>query len=365
MKCHIKPTKIRELNKTNNLFQSGFWASFRSLQQYETIPFRFSYEEGEGQGVAVLRPIGDGYYFAYLPWAPDLYVDEEKQGQLLESLACELTPLLSPNCLFIRFDPFWESPYEINEESESEPGDSGRPPPRIRELRMNFNTRQWNLVKAPTNVQPVDTIVLDIRKDPASLLSEMKSKTRYNIRLSERQGVTVEDASIEALPYWYELYTDTMKRKGITVTPYSYFKRLFSVENTFTMKRPEQAPKLKLLMAKTRGEYLGGIVLIVCGNYAMYLYGASSLKRKELMANYRLQWEAIKIAQQHSCYYYDLHGIPVNKSRSNPMFGLFQFKRGFGGRIVHRRGCWDYPVEKDLYKRVAFSETGKAGYYRR
>ena len=360
MVVDVTPIRTIDLNTGDNLFQSPLWAGFRSAQNYVVLPFRFHFEEQQSRALAVLRPLGKEFCFAYLPWAPDLSVEEDRQGRLLEALSEELREYLPPSCVFVRWDLSWRTPYLIDEQDAAEPGNTGRPSNRIRELRMNFNTDSWNLVKAPTNAQPVDTVVLDPRYSEPALLSDMKSKTRYNIRLSFKKEVEVEDGDIDKLPVWYEMYSRTMDRKGVKTGSYRYFATLFeAVEALPAALRP----RLKLLLAKKGGEYLAGIVLAITGGYALYLYGASASRKRNVMPTYRLQWEAVREAKQFGCKAYDLHGVPANKSSSNPMYGLLQFKTGFGGELVHRRGCWDYPLDHEIYRQVAARESAESGYY--
>ena len=356
----VEPIRTIDLNPGDNLFQSPLWAGFRSRQNYEILPFRFRYAESSSRALAMLRPLGRDLSFAYLPWAPDLLVEEDRQGRLLEALSEALREYLPTTCAFIRWDLSWKSPYQIDDSEAAEPGNTGRPPNRIRELRMNFNTDHWNLVKAPTNSQPVDTVVLNPRRGESALLSDMKTKTRYNIRLSFRKGVEVENAPLDKLHLWYEMYARTMERKGVKAGPYSYFATLFEAVETLP---PPLRPRLRLLLAKKGGEYLAGIVLAITGRYALYLYGASAPRKRNLMPTYRLQWEAIQEAKRSGCSAYDLHGVPANKSSSNPMYGLLQFKTGFGGELIHRRGCWDYPLDHEIYRQAAAKEAAESGYY--
>jgi lipid II:glycine glycyltransferase (peptidoglycan interpeptide bridge formation enzyme) len=85
------------------------------------------------------------------------------------------------------------------------------------------------------------------------------------------------------------------------------------------------------------------------GKEATYLYGASSNIKRNLMAPYALQWKAIQDAQSSGCIVYDLFGIPPNEDPDHPMAGLYRFKTGFGGSIIHRPGSWDYPCKPLLY----------------
>ena len=110
---------------------------------------------------------------------------------------------------------------------------------------------------------------------------------------------------------------------------------------------------------------LAGIVTLFRGPSAVYLYGASSGKKRNLMAPYALQVKAMEDAKASGCVEYDLYGIPPNNDPDHPMAGLYLFKTGFGGKIVHRPGCWDYPCYNLLYHVYFFAEKIRKGFLNR
>jgi lipid II:glycine glycyltransferase (peptidoglycan interpeptide bridge formation enzyme) len=95
---------------------------------------------------------------------------------------------------------------------------------------------------------------------------------------------------------------------------------------------------------------LAGIVTLFRGPEAVYLYGASSDKKRNLMPAYALQLKAIKDAKNFGCKKYDFFGIPPGNNKLHSKSGLYQFKTGFGGKIIHRLGSWDYPINFMIYK---------------
>ena len=62
------------------------------------------------------------------------------------------------------------------------------------------------------------------------------------------------------------------------------------------------------------------------------------------VVRYALQWEAMRMARARRCLTYDLHGIPTAPDPRHRWAGLYRFKTGFGGEVVHRWGCWDRPM---------------------
>lgn len=67
------------------------------------------------------------------------------------------------------------------------------------------------------------------------------------------------------------------------------------------------------------------------------------------MASYALQWESIKIAKAYGCTEYDMFGSAPNLKKNHPLHGVHVYKKGFGGNLYHRMGCWDYLLDDSLY----------------
>jgi lipid II:glycine glycyltransferase (peptidoglycan interpeptide bridge formation enzyme) len=170
----------------------------------------------------------------------------------------------------------------------------------------------------------------------------MKPKWRYNIGLAARKGVTVRRAGEEGLDLFYRLLAETARRDGIAVHGVEYYRGLFELAREYGSGGALPAPDLRLYLAECGGETLAAIVTLFRGNEAVYLYGASSDRMRNLMAPYALQWQAMEDAAAAGCTVYDLFGIPPNDDPGHPMAGLYRFKTGFGGRIIHRPGSWDY-----------------------
>jgi len=70
-------------------------------------------------------------------------------------------------------------------------------------------------------------------------------------------------------------------------------------------------------------------------------------------------WETAR----KGCKVYDMFGIPPSREKSHPMHGLYQFKTGFGGNLFHRMGCWDYPLDRELYRQFKSRELVGEGSY--
>jgi len=204
---------------------------------------------------------------------------------------------------------------------------------------------------SPQTIQPRCTILLDLTPDPETILARMKSKTRYNIRLAARKGVTVREGTAEDLPGFYRLMRTTGERDGFGIHGDSYY------ESAYQLFVPQGLAKL--FLATFEDQVLAGIMAFAFGQRAWYMYGASSDEHRNLMPNYLLQWEAIQWAKEHGCLTYDLWGIPDEEEavleseflkRSGGLWGVYRFKRGFGGQVVHYLGAYDYVYSPLLYR---------------
>lgn len=352
----LESKKTRRVKPGFNLQQTAYWGRLKKQQGRQARAFDIITEKEDsisGDLLVVLRNIGPNALMAYVPFGPELLPEGMRRGPWLEKLSEKLRPGLPDDCVFIRYDLPWQSPWV--DEPDRYTKDSqwkGSPKARVQEMRMNFDTEYWNLRKAPTDLLPPDTVLIDVASGRKRILARMKPKTRYNIRLAAKKGVRVRDAGPKGLDAWYSIYRETAKRHGMSLNNKDYFASAFMVKN----RDIDSPANVHLLLAEAGGRPLAGIIMAVAGTRATYLYGASSSEQKNLMASYAVQWEAISIARKEGCREYDLFGISPTPDPSHPMYGLYRFKTGFGGQKLHRHGCWDYPLDQEAYEVFRASE---------
>lgn len=219
---------------------------------------------------------------------------------------------------------------------------------------------------SPQTVQPRRTILVDLEGTPETVLERMKQKTRYNIRLAERKGVTIRAGTEADLPAFYQLMEVTAERDRFAVHSEAYY--------TAAHRLLVPAGQGRLLLAEHEGRLLAGLVAMAFGDTACYMYGASSDEGRNLMPTYLLQWEAMRWARELGCRWYDLWGVPDEEEavleaqfadRSDGLWGVYRFKRGFGGRLVRATGAWDLvyaPLRYRMYEMaLRWLERGQSG----
>ncbi len=190
-------------------------------------------------------------------------------------------------------------------------------------------------------IQFRNTMISDLAPDEDALLAAMKPKWRYNIRLAERRGVTVRDGAAADLPAFYAMYRETGERDGFLVRPFEYYRAIW--------ERFLAEGLAHVLLAEVAGAAIAGLILFRFGRTAWYFYGASTAQARDLMPNHALQWAAMRWAKAAGCTHYDWWGAPDVLDESDPMWGVYRFKQGFGGEFVPHIGAWDYPTNRPLY----------------
>jgi len=213
-------------------------------------------------------------------------------------------------------------------------------------------------------IQPRRTLHVDLRPSEEKILAAMKSKTRYNVRLAERRGVEVRVGDAEDISTFYRLSQLTAERDGFGIHSQGYYQRAYELFAPAGLAR--------LFLAEYRGQSLAALMAFACGRRAWYFYGASSNEERHRMPSYALQWAAMRWAKARGCTTYDLWGVPDEdeevleaeflKCREG-LWGVYRFKRGFGGRLVRYIGAYDYVYRPFFYRlyRWALRRRGGGG----
>ncbi|MBV6391887.1 MAG: hypothetical protein KPEEDBHJ_01103 [Anaerolineales bacterium] len=209
------------------------------------------------------------------------------------------------------------------------------------------------------DIQPPRTITINIQDGEENILSRMKPKCRYNIRLAEKKGVKVR--AWDDIAAFHEMMTITGGRDDFGVHSREYYQRAYE------LFRPKGT--CELLVAEYEGRPLASLMIFANGRRAWYVYGASSNEERNRMPAYLLQWEAIRWAKARGCEEYDLWGVPDEdeetleaqfESRHDGLWGVYRFKRGFGGQLKRAAQALDRvynPLPYWLYTRLVIGKS--------
>ncbi len=176
-----------------------------------------------------------------------------------------------------------------------------------------------------TLLQPRFVFRLDLRnKTEEEIFASFHSKTRYNIRLAGKKGVTLREGTREDLPKFQEILEITGNRDGFYIRKKEYFEKIY---DSF------ESDNIKLVFAEYEGKPIACVLNIFYGKKEWYLYGGSLNEHRNLMPTYLLQWEMIKQAIKRGCDFYDFRGVCAT-DRTHYNEGLYRFKKGFNAEFV-------------------------------
>jgi len=183
------------------------------------------------------------------------------------------------------------------------------------------------------------------------ILARMKQKTRYNIRLAVKKGIVVSpDTNLAKFHAMLEL---TGARDQFGVHSLEYYRAAYDLFHP--------SGSCELLTAAFEGRPLASLMVFAKGDTAWYMYGASTDEERNRMPTYLLQWQAMLWAKSRGCRQYDLWGIPdlaegeleerfTQKESHQGLWGVYRFKRGFGGDVLRSIGAVDIVYKPALYR---------------
>lgn len=310
-----------------HLLQTTAWGEFKV--SYGWTPVRLicgsasqvSIEEAISGAQILFRHLPFGLTMAYLPKGP-VGTGGEKLWNEIEAVCRKR------HAIFLKVEPdLWSQEDGIKLVEPS-------PPP--------------GLQLSSITIQPPRTLIVDLTGDEERVLGRMKQKTRYNIKLAQKRGVVVHSSSdIDA---FYRLMQVTGDRDQFGVHSLDYYR------SAYELFHPRGT--CELLMAEYQGEPLAGLMVFAQGQRSWFFYGASASENRDRMPTYLLQWEAMRWARGRNCTQYDLWGVPDEDEdyleahfteQDCGLWGVYRFKRGFGGKLFRAAGPWDQVYHPALY----------------
>lgn len=396
--------------------QSPAWAHFKRAYGWQTYVFSVHVRPDANTGgekhfpllilCKNIKPFG---VFAYAPGAPPYLQDDQipsrqmarARASLLRELTSALLPFFVRKPFLVRFDPPWGWAAAVC----SLPSLASSSTHCAVGTEMELFTRELHacgLRRAACNVQPQDTLLLDMRPAREDIFAAFKPKWRYNVRRAQKHGVRVarfdtlaqegSPGSLRAaVDVFYALYQKTAARDRIAIHTRQYYRDFctaFAAQGMLVLclaYAPRAALRVRIAGKDTPKnietphppasedrelgcadeQAIAALVLLCFDTCATYVYGASDYSARHLMAPYALQWYAIQEARARGCLWYDFYGIPPTDDVRHPMHGLYRFKTGFGGFVFHRVGSVDMPVRQLHAAAYACAERVRMGWFKR
>ncbi len=305
----------QNISPDGGLFQSKEWAAFQVAAGKQTVEWSW----GTSPVFGVELPLPYIGKYLYVPRGP--LIPQELFGQINQKELLDLAR--TKKYIFLRVEPQSELLQE--------------------QLAKVFGRR---FHKASHDIQPRETLMLNITRNEETLLAEMKSKTRYNIRLAEKHGIRIEETRDQQdREAFFDLLTKTAARKDIHFHPRAYYEKFLEYFDHETCE---------LLVAKKEEEVLAGILILYYRDTAYYLHGGSNDHGRKYMAPHLLQWEAIKRARARGITQYDFGGVAIREAspQGKDWAGITRFKQGFAPttETLLFPGAYDIVIDSKRYK---------------
>lgn len=208
-------------------------------------------------------------------------------------------------------------------------------------LRLTTLLRKRGATPGKTLFTPT-TFWIDLTRAEDDILKSFHSKTRYNIRVAQRNGVQVkEDNSNKAFEDYLRLMRETVQRDKFYAHTEKYHRLMWKFLNQQPISNNKK-PIAHLLTAIYQGEITTAWILFAYEDFLYYPYGASTHKFKNVMANNLMMWEAIRFGKKLGLKTFDLWGREEGK-------GFTKFKEGYNPKVIEFLGTWDLVINKPLY----------------
>ncbi len=180
-----------------------------------------------------------------------------------------------------------------------------------------------NINKTAPEIFPTNTLMINLEQDDDEILSQMKQKGRYNIKLARKKGVVIEEE--KNVENFWKLMCETSKRDGFRSNKkhvYSDLLKSFKDDAVLYTAKDET------------GDVLASAIFTIAKGMAIYNYGASTNRKRGLMAPYLLQWAGMQWAKKKGAKVYDFLGISPENEPNHSLNGVASFKLKFGGTRV-------------------------------
>jgi peptidoglycan pentaglycine glycine transferase (the first glycine) len=330
-----------------HLLQTWEWSQVKAKYGWQTIPFVWQAASGKPVAAAMVlkRSIPVGGFakklcVLYVPKGPLMdWADAALRLRVLDDLHAYAKRL---GAIFIKIDPDVALGTGVPGAEDEIEFINGMA------VRSELEQQGWKF--SQDQIQFRNTVLIDLTLSEDEMLGRMKQKTRYNIRLAQKKGVTARAGTVDDLVLLFRMYAETSVRDGFLIREEGYYQTVWRSFMGISPSASSLQPFTEALIAEVDGEPVGAVSMFYFAGQAIYLFGMSRETHREKMPNYLLQWEAMRRAKALGCRIYNLWGAPDEFNESDGLWGVFRFKEGLGGYVSRTIGAWDFTPNPLLYK---------------
>ena len=341
-------------------------------------------------------------------YSPRGFLIDYKDKEVLKEFTVQLKDYVKKEKgIFVKIDPYVEYQEHDNNGDIVEDGKNNKEVvDNLKELGykfFGFNTMQDTL-------QPRWMHVIEINgRNDEEVQKDMESKTRQILRKNEKSSIKTREITEEELPLFKSIMEHTGDRRDFIDRPLSYYQAMWKhlhptgilkilvaeidfdefEENTkkeleevkealkdrtykhdnnllkMNEKKYESSNKqdedsierLEKQIEKIKGykkefgnkKTLGTILFLIYGNEVLSLFGGTDDNLLQFQSAYTIHYAGVKYAIDNGYKRYNFYGITGDFRKENPLYGLYLFKKSFGGHVVELVGEYDLVISKFWY----------------
>ncbi|MDD5888808.1 MAG: peptidoglycan bridge formation glycyltransferase FemA/FemB family protein [bacterium] len=388
--------------------QTEEWANLKKKNNWESYYVGLKDKDNITAGALLLAkeiPIIKKKMF----YSPRGFLIDYNNFELLETFTKEIKKFVQKeNGIFIKIDPYVEYQEHDNNGDIVENGFNNA---QVVENLKKLGYKHFGFNLMQDTLQPRWMHIIDTKdKSLDDILNDMESKTRQILRKNEKSGITTREITRDELPIFKDIMQKTSDRREFIDRPLSYYQNMWDnlhdsgilkiiiaeinfneyekntlnelninkqeLEDRITKKEKnllkmnekkyqqsnnqnkEAIKRLEKQLVKIKelkeqyGEtkVLGGILFLIYGNEVLSLYGGSDENLMQFQSAYSTHFAGIKYAVENNYAKYNFYGITGDFRKENPLYGLFLFKKSFGGHVSELIGEFDYIISPFWYK---------------
>ncbi len=320
--------------------QSWGWSQFQEAIGRHALRFRVNggaTEQDAGdtlaQFVLIEMPLPFGFRYAYVPRGPIVKLTDSSKANTASVVSCIEAvhqKVARDRLAFAKVEWPWPLGAEVVTPKAAE---------------------KWGF-KYAGHVQPQHTVIADLTKSEEQLLAAMHQKTRYNIRVAEKHGVTFREALRDDahlfehdVEVFWGMLDETASRDKFSTHERKYYRTMLDVLSP----KKSEGLRTRMFFAEYQGRAVAAAMTGEFGDTVTYLHGASVAGDRKVMAPYLLHWHIMKDAKARGFAKYDFWGVAPSDDAEHPWAGITRFKTGFGGDRVEYLGAWELPGNRLWY----------------
>lgn len=310
-------TQFVSSQKLNTFLQAWSWGDWQESQGKIVHRYFFVKNEqvvGSAQIILMRTPLGNYLYCPYGPlWQTDDTgkVNEEIVRDTLSGLK---KVLRKEKVFFLRIEPI-----------------------------QKISFQDFGLIKAES-VQPPQTLIKNILETDGELLKSFHPKTRYNIKVAQKNGVEIKTFS-EVNEQVIDLIMNTSERQNYRNHNKGYIEKLWKFFANSKNNISSDIKVIGYLALKDEVAIASGL-MVDFAKTRMYLFGGSNYEQRQFMGPYLMHWQAILDAKANGLSSYDF-GAAENASGHTG--GYMRFKMGFNPEIINFSGTHDLIFKPSVY----------------